>query len=140
MNLIIAWIKDNILMFFVVDFIFLILNVSILNYIRNGSIINFDLVLVFFISCGFFCMLFFMTTAWTRVTDKFHYLFIQIGGIGKVLSYIGIILFLLLNIISIPLMWLDSDSLNNSIIFYFSTPWLILISTIMYDKHTWKKL
>ena len=139
MKFILTWIRDNKLKFFIVDFVVLIINLSILNFVRNGSFINLDHVINFFVTGGFFCLAYLMIIVWTQATEKLHFFFIKMDSVERVLAYIGMIIFLIMNVVLVPIVWLDRSSLDDGIVVYFAIPWLLIISTIFWEKHTWKK-
>jgi len=123
MRLIISWIQNNKLYFLIIDSILLISNTIILNCFRNNSIFNIDIVLYFIIIYILFGLLFILSKIWIWVTQKYHFLFIRIDDIGEIMSYYGMIFFIILNSASLFLIWVY----ENFIIYYFTIPWIIII-------------
>jgi len=137
MLMMLSWIRNNKLKFFIIDSILLMGNVSILKLIRTGFFIDSDIVAGFIGTCIFFGMIFLITTIWIRVTQKYHFLFIEIdtlGIIGKKILFYGMIFFLILNSVSVYIIWINENILGEKIVFYFAMPWLIIIFANAYDS------
>ena len=120
----ISWLQNNKLKYFIINNIVLIANIFIFNFVKNGFLIDIDMVYVFIITNIILGLIFVISKIWIFVTRKFNFLFIQVGGIGDLIFYFTILLFLFINILLIFLIWINKDLVINV---YFSIPWIITI-------------
>ena len=127
-KILLSWIINNKLKFFLLDSFLLILNASVMEFIRKGSFIDTNGIAAFFATIIFFSPIFLVTKAWIKLTQKYPFLTIQIDY-KRIIALMPFLV--IINAIFFSLAWVNENLIEEGKMgFYYAMPWLIIILSL----------